>query len=401
VQPSTAQRRLLPVLTAALLAAATVATATIAPAAAAAAADRDRTVGVISAGSDPESIRIVTDLASALDDTSFHVLPIVGRGPAQTVTDLARLEGADAGIVPSDVLPYLQREGRLEAADRSDRPLRYVGKLYQEELHVLARRDIPSIADLAGRKVGVGVLGSGSSITASLVFGALNIGVQPVFLDPAAALVQLRRGEIAALVLVARKPAPLFFALNRQDDGVHFLPVPITPALPAMYRPARLGIEDYPLLVGAGEAGRGTPIDTVAVPEVLAVRDWAPGSARYADVSRLVDALFQRVPALRTPGRDPAWQELDLSADIPGWSRFAPAQARLNGEETAATRTMSGTSVAPPPAPRRSTLSKKHQEALFREFLRWQQGQQASGQYAPAGPEGLFEQFLRWRGGQR
>jgi uncharacterized protein len=368
-----AQRRALPILAAAVVA---IGAAVIAVAPAAAAGDVPKTVsggqtvGIVSAGGDPLSIRIVSDLAAALDDRTFHVLPIVGRGPVQTVTDLSRLEGADAGIVPSDVLPYLRRERRLQGADRA---LRHIGKLYEEELHVLARREIAGIADLAGRTVSFGVRDSGTCMTASLVFDALKVDVKPVFLDPASALGKLRRGEIAALTLVARKPVQLFYDLNR-GDGVRFLPVPVTSALTAIYRPARLGIEDYPLLIGAGEAGRGTPVDTVAVPTVLAVRDWAPGSVRYAAVSRLADELFRHASALQAPGQDPAWRKLDLAADVPGWDRFAPAQAGLNGDgamPAAGAPSASGTSTAPPPVRRRSAPS-EDPDALFREFLRWQ-----------------------------
>jgi hypothetical protein len=385
-------------LAAALLAAATIAITAPPLLAATAAASRNQTVGIISEGGDPDSIRIVTELASALDDNTFHVLPVVGRGPVQTVSDLSRLEGADAGIVPSDVLPYLRREGRLQGADP---PLRYIGKLYQEELHVLARRDIAGVADLAGKRVSFDVRDSDTSITASLVFAALNVNVQPVFLDGASALGMLRRGEIAALALVARKPARLFYDLNR-GDGLHFLPVPVTSAVSAIYPPARLGIEDYPLLIGAGEAGRGAPIGTVAVPKVLAVRNWPPGSARHRDLSRLVEELFLGVPALRAPGRDPAWQGLDLAADVRGWDRFAPAQARLSGESAMpAEPPTSGASTAPA-TPRRSTVPKnKDHEALFQEFLRWRQGREASGRAAPAGSDAMFQEFLRWQEGRR
>jgi hypothetical protein len=57
-------------------------------------------------------------------------------------------KGVDAAIVPSDVLPYL-RDGRFSAAGSS---LAYVKKIDQEQVHILARRDISSIVELAGKR---------------------------------------------------------------------------------------------------------------------------------------------------------------------------------------------------------------------------------------------------------
>jgi TRAP-type uncharacterized transport system substrate-binding protein len=184
----------------------------------------------------------------------------------QNVIDLLNLRRADTAIVPSDVLAYL-RDVSLPAVDAS---IAYIKQLDQEEVHILARQDIPSIADLAGKKVNFDLRDSRSFITASVLFRALRINVQPVSLDQSRALQQLRQGEIAATVHVAKSPARLFFDLN-WDDGVHFLPVPFTQEVSRAYVPARLAPADYPLLIGGGEAGRGDPIATVAVPIVLAV----------------------------------------------------------------------------------------------------------------------------------
>jgi len=103
-----------------------------------------------------------------------------------------------------------------------------------------------------------------------VLFQALKINVQPVLFDPASAIQQLRQGEIAAIVHVAKSPARLFFNMN-WDDRVHFLAIPFTQEISRIYLPAVLAPADYPMLIRGGEAGRGTPIATVAVPIVLAV----------------------------------------------------------------------------------------------------------------------------------
>src|SRR5689334_6581412 len=105
-------------------------------------------VGVASADSEPSSIGAVADLA-AMFGGPLRVLPIVGRGPVQDAADLLR-KGVDVALVPSDVLPYLRRTGRLPAADQA---LLYIAELYREDVHVLAQRNFAGIADLAGRPV--------------------------------------------------------------------------------------------------------------------------------------------------------------------------------------------------------------------------------------------------------
>ncbi|MCW2239106.1 TAXI family TRAP transporter solute-binding subunit [Azospirillum canadense] len=239
-------------------------------------------IGLVTPGSDPGSVRIVQDLALVLADETLGIRPVRGADPVQTVSIMLKDRGATVGIVPADVLPYLGR--RPNAPDAGDK-LRYIARLYDEDVHVLARRDIPSLTGLDGYRVNVGLPDSRTRITSTILFTSLGISVEPTFADEPIALAQLLRGEIAALVHVGRKPARLFFDLNR-GDGVHFLPIPLSPALSQTYSPSQLGIADYPLLIGASEAGRGAPIGTVAVSTVLAVVDpelppgeWTPGYA--------------------------------------------------------------------------------------------------------------------------
>src|SRR5215472_1189761 len=251
--------------------------------------------------------------------STSRIAPLAGQGPVQNVVDLLNLRGADAAIVPSDVLPYL-RDGRLPSAGSS---IAYIKKLDQEEVHILARQDITGIADLAGQKVNFDVRDSRSFITGSVLFRALKINVQPVSLDQPRALQQLRQGEIAATVHVAKSPAPLLFELNR-DDGVHFVPVPLTQEVSRTYLPARLVPADYPLLIGGGEAGRGVPIATVAVPIVLAVNRRALEAKGNHDISQLIDAASAQGSM--------SGSRADLAMDVPGWRRFVPTERPFNSD---------------------------------------------------------------------
>ena len=341
------------------------------------------TVRIASTDSDPGSVRAAVDLASVFAAGPLRVLPVTGRGPVQDVADLLVREGVDVALVPSDVLPYLRRTRRLPTADQA---LLYIAELYREEVHVLARRNVAGITDLAGKPVNVGALDSRAHITASLVFDALGVGVQPVTLDQASALEALRQGRIAALVHVARRPAQLFFALN-QGDGLHFLPVPPTPGLLRLYRPSQLGTADYPLLIGEGEAGRGQPIPTVAVPVVLAVCDWAPGTERYRRLALLVDTLFPFSASRQEAPQDSIWAEFDPFANAPGWRRFAPAMVWIRGKPATAGASvpahptarqgqeparLGGSRLHPLPQEQLDATRRQQQDELFEKFLRWE-----------------------------
>ena len=74
---------------------------------------------------------------------------------------------------------------------------------------LLARADIRTVSDLAGKKVNFGPAGSGSSVTASALFKALGIEVEPQSLDASLAIERLKQGAISAAVIVSGKPSPL------------------------------------------------------------------------------------------------------------------------------------------------------------------------------------------------
>lgn len=271
------------------------------------------------------SAQVIESSHPRLSNTStLRIAPLAGQGPVQKVVDLLNFRRADAAIVPSDVLPYL-RDGQIPGVASS---ISYIEKLDQEEVHILARQDIISIADLAGKKVNFDLRDSRSFITGSVLFRALKINVQPVSLDQPRAIQQLRQGEIAATVHVAKSPARLFFELN-WDDHVHFLPVPYTEEVSRTYLPAQLAPADYPLLIGGGEAGRGVPIATVAVPIVLAVNTRAVEANGSRDISKFADATSAHQESSAIAHQE-SRSRSDLAMEVPGWRRFVPAEHRLN-----------------------------------------------------------------------
>jgi len=244
----------------------------------------------------------------------------VGQGSLQNIDDILYLKGIDVGIVQSDVLAYIKANN---IHPRINTRINYIAKLFNQELHVVAGRDIRGLGDLEGRKVSLGVVGSGASITAPVVFETLGVNIIPVHYDPALALDKLKKGEIAAAVFVTGKPADSILSL-KSGQGLHLLSVEYAKPLREAYLPASFTNLDYPDLVP-----KGISVRTISVDTVLAVYKWTRKSRRYFKVERFIEAFFAKRNALKQPPRHEKWREMSIAATVPGWERFAPAQRIL------------------------------------------------------------------------
>ena len=284
------------------------------------------TVTIISGGIDGTYIRIASDLAAVLDDgATLRVLPVLGKGSLQNIADILYLRGVDVGIVQSDVLAYVRQRHLYPNIEQS---VQYIAKLYDEEVHVLVRKDITRIEDLAGQPVNVDLAGSGTAMTASLMFEQLGIRPQTTNLDQPTALEKLKRGELAGIVFVSGQPVRLFQNIS-PGSGLHFVSVPLTDELAQTYLPAELSHASYPGLVDDG-----TPVATIAVGSVMAVFAFPSSNERYGKITRFVDAFFAKFPELLKPPRHPKWKDVNLAARVPGWNQFAPAQDALGRQLT-------------------------------------------------------------------
>src|SRR5687768_9693865 len=291
------------------------------------------TVGIISGAITGTYARIATDLSAVLDKgDDLRVLPIIGKGSVQNITDILYLRGIDVGIVQSDVLQYIRETGTYP--DIGNR-IAFITKLYNEEIHILTRTDVKTVEELKGRKVNFANEGSGTYMTASVVFKKLGIDVEITTFDYELALDKLKKGEIDALFYVAGKPAPLFASI-KPEDGLQLLNVDLTPELSETYLPGEFTTTDYPGLVPPNQE-----VKTVAVGAVMAVFNWKRAHGRYNKIKRFVDAFFGNFDQFLQAPRHPKWQEVNLAADVPGWKRFEPARAWLESHQGEATNQVS------------------------------------------------------------
>jgi TRAP transporter TAXI family solute receptor len=320
-------------------------------------------------------MKFADELAQVLDDgDNLRVLPIVTYGAASNLDDLLYLRGVDVAITQSDVFEYFRTQRKIANLDKR---VQYITRLPVSEMHVLARSDIRSIEDLRGKKVNFGPAGSASSLTGTIVFQRLGVQVEQVLLDNPTAMQKLKAGEIAALIRVIGKPIEVFEKIP-VDSGLHFVSIPFSKTFADYYTVGELTRQDYPTLVTDPDQ-----VDTIAVPAVLAVYNSPKGSDRYQRVHKFVEALFANWKKFGQPPRHPKWRDVNLTATVPGWTRWSGASEMLEQLAPAASAGMSAPGQASSGdfaaflQAHGANLNAQQREALFRQFVEWQRQQQA------------------------
>jgi TRAP-type uncharacterized transport system substrate-binding protein len=335
--------------------------------------DRNRvnegTVTVITAPAGGATSIFGSDMARVLDDdASIRVLPILGKGPVRNVTDILYLKSIDMGAVAADVPEFYRLQyGIPDIASR----LRYITKLYHNELHVIANRSIKSIFDLQGKRIVTAV--DVGYYSAKVIF--TRLGIQATFeynIDDARAIQKIVDGEADAYITSTGKVFPQARAIKNENRALHLVPIDYDSRLQDMYLPTTISAEDYPNLLSPGET-----IDTIATSVLLVSFNWPENSERYNRVARFVDAFFSKIDEFRKPPRHPKWSEASISAVIPGWQRFKAADDWLIQHN-----------LSP------STQAAEIQKLRFNQFLADQGTALANG--APNRDE-LYRRFLEWQ----
>jgi TRAP-type uncharacterized transport system substrate-binding protein len=338
--------------------------------------DRDRvnegTVTVITAPAGGATSVFGSDMARVLDDdTSIRVLPVLGKGPVRNVVDVLYLKSIDMGIVTTDVPEFYKLQYNLPDITSK---LRYIAKLYHNEVHVIARTSIESIFDLEGKKI-VAPADVGYH-AAKVIFSRLNINPASIDnrTDDARSIQKIIDGEADAYITSTGKVFPLARNLIKNENrALHLVPIPYDRRLQDLYLPTTLSSEEYPNLLSQGQT-----INTIAASQLLVTFDWPENSERYAKVARFVDAFFSKIDEFQKPPRHPKWSESSIVAAIPGWQRFKASEDWLAGHALTPSTTPSG----------------EAERVKFEEFLIENRMKDGSD---PVKHEALFRQFLEWR----
>ncbi len=329
------------------------------------------TVGIAGGLYEGTFMRFADDMSKVLNDgENMRVLPVVSLGAASNLDDLLYLRGIDVAVTQADVFEYFRTHRKIANLDKR---VNYILRLPASELHLIARPEIQRIEDLRGKKVHFGSAGAAGSLTGAIVFQRLGIQVQQVEDTNPGAMRKLQTGEIDAVVRVVGKPVGYVTQLPA-NSGLHFLPIPFSKTFADYYSLGEFTDKDYPNLVPQGQR-----VDTIAVPAVLAVFNWPTGNDRYRRVERFVQRMFTNWDKFQHPPFHPKWREINLSATVPGWTRFPVAEAELKKVVSSGsdqrTRRDFETFVSRLNSTQGGPRNAAEEEQLFRKFMEWQKQQ--------------------------
>jgi len=244
-------------------------------------------------------------------------------------------------------------------------------KLYNDEIHIVAPTEIKTVFDLEGKRIeapkDVGLY------SAKAIFSRLKINVtydSTHLNDDTGALQEVIDGRADAWIVGTAKVMPIARNLKNENRRLHLVSIPYDQRLQDLYLPSEFTSDEYPNLIPPGEK-----VDTLAAGILLAVFNWPEKSDRYQKVARFVDALFSRIDEFAKPSRHPKWKEASVSAVIPGWQRFKPAQDwidRWRAQHLDAANQTSLSSFKDFMAHQgHANLSQEELEKLYVQFLEW------------------------------
>jgi TRAP transporter TAXI family solute receptor len=176
--------------------------------------------------------------------------------------------------------------------------LRGIASLYPEPMHVLVRADskLSTVADLRGKRVAIGEIGSASRTTALRVLAAHGLGPQDIVaeqLSISGALQALQKGEADAVLQVIGTPADSVRE-SQVDMPLHVLS--LDPKAIAVLSGAREGYFPYTIVRGT-YPGQDSDVDTIATAAML-LTDTAFSDAEIAALTRAIFAKGRDYSAL-------------------------------------------------------------------------------------------------------
>ncbi len=233
------------------------------------------------------------------------------KGSVENIYAVFQRPGIQLGIVQADVLAFVARVETNPTLQRIAKKTKMVFPLYNEEVHLLGRRDLHSFDDLADKRVAIGREGSGTYLTTRLLFKVADISPKEmVLIDTEEALAALKAGRIDAMFYVAGYPVKLFTEGVTAADRLGLIPITNKNIL-----------EFYPRTqIPANTYGWQTnPIDTVAVKAVLISFDYRRGDCE--NVGKVAEVLATNMDWLTKFGH-PKWKSVDLAYPLKGWEQY-------------------------------------------------------------------------------
>jgi len=268
-------------------------------------------MGLITGGEKGTYYQFGLDLQKLVKPTGVNLTVHNSKGSIENVFAVYQRPGVQMGIVQSDVLAFVARVQSDPVLSRIAKKTRMVFPLYNEEVHVLGRRGIRDFDDLAGRRVAIGRDGSGTYLTARLLFKLSEVAPsEMVPIDTSEALAELKAGRIDAMFYVAGYPVKLLKDDVSEKDGLELIPI-MNKSITEFYPRADIPANVY--------EWQRTALNTVAVKAVLVSFDFRRKDCD--NVGRFAQTMSRQMSWLLQNGH-PKWKVVDLNYPLKGWEQY-------------------------------------------------------------------------------
>ncbi len=232
-------------------------------------------------------------------------------GSVDNINAVYKTPGTQMGIVQSDVLAFIAKIPSDPVLKRIAGKIKMVYPLYNEEVHLLGRKDIKDFEDLAGKRVAIGEEGSGIYLTSRILFEVSDVKPRDILpIGPDEALAQLKQGKIDALFYVAGFPVKLFSEDVSAKDGLALLPI-TNKSILEFYPAVQIPSNTYPW--------QEQTVQTVAVKAVLMSYDFRGSNCDF--VGTFARTIQDNLEWLKAHGH-PKWKSVDLNAQVKGWEQY-------------------------------------------------------------------------------
>src|SRR5215467_11132877 len=251
------------------------------------------------------------NLQTLLKPQGIDVTVYPSKGSVENIYAVYQRPGVQMGIVQADVLAFVSRIQTDPVLKRIASKTRMVFPLYNEEVHILGRRDIADFDALADRRVAVGREGSGTYLTARLLFKTSDVAPKEMVpIDTDEALAELKAGRIDAMFYVAGYPVKLFSEGVTEPDGLALVRI-TNKSITEFYPRAEIPANTY--------TWQPKTIETVAVKSVLISFDFRQKDCD--NVGKVAKTVAERMDWLAKNGH-PKWKAVDLNFPLKGWEQY-------------------------------------------------------------------------------
>jgi TRAP transporter TAXI family solute receptor len=267
-------------------------------------------MGIITGSEKGTYYQFGLNLQKLMKPNGINVTVAPSKGSVENVFAVYQRPATQLGIVQSDVLAFVARVETDPVLKRIAKKIKMVFPLYNEEVHILGR-NIAGFDDLADKRVAVGREGSGTYLTARLMFKVSEIEPKEMVpIDTDQALAALKAGQIDAMFYVAGAPVKLFADGVSEADGLALVPISnknVTEFYPSVELPA------------ATYGWQSRPLATVAVKSVLVSFDFRRLDCE--NVGRFAQILAGNMGWLVDNGH-PKWKSVKLDYPLKGWEQY-------------------------------------------------------------------------------